>query len=76
MLQKYILGIILLISVLILIKFIPVETETKYFHKKTILYLYIKCVAIVLLSLFDTYDFTYIMRLGIIILIELLFLQK
>lgn len=72
----YILGIsliMLLISVPIISKLAPVETETKplnevernYFKKKTILYLCVECVVITTLFLFKLYILGYIICLGI-----------
>lgn len=67
--------IILLISIPIILKFAPVETETKpldeiekkYFRNKVILHLGIEFIIIIILFLFKLYILEYVVCLGIMV---------
>lgn len=76
--KEYILAISLVllpISVWVILKLAPVETETKsldevekkHYREKTILHLYMECVVITILFVFKSYILGYVVCLGIIV---------
>ncbi len=84
--KRYILAIsilMLFVCVPIILKLAPMETPTKplekvekkYFRKKTRLHLGVECIVVILLFLFELYNISYVICLGILVTAGLVFLQ-
>lgn len=85
--QEYMFALsvtILLVSVPILIKLAPMETpskpldedERKYYRKKTVVHLGIECAVIPILFLASFHRIAFVICLGIMVSVSLVFLQK